>query len=103
MQLSGLERDVSSRNIHINNYVLTRVDDLEHKGADLEQRLASIESAAAASDLWQPVGTPAQTHILLLGDSNSGGKIKFGEGRGILGGGNPQNPQVDMKKWQKGV
>ena len=101
MQLSGLERDVSSRDIHINN-VLTRVDDLEQKGVDLEQRLASIESAAAASDLWQPVGTP-ETHILLLGDSNSGGKIKFGEGRGILGGGNPQNPQVDMKKWQKGV
>ena len=65
--------------------MLSRVDDLEHRGTDVEQRLVSVESSAPDSEeLWQPAGT-SETKILLLGDSNSSGKIKFGEERGTLG------------------
>ena len=82
-RLNSLEQDASSRDICIEN-VLSRVDELEDKGADLEQRITSIESAADSEGLWQPVGSP-ETKILLLGDSNSGGKIRFGDERGTLG------------------
>ena len=33
---------------------------------------------------WQPTGITA-TNTFVLGDSNSGGKVRFGEDRGILG------------------
>ena len=83
MRLSCLEEDASSRDIRIEN-LLSRVDEVENKGGDIERRLKNLESTAAPCQNWQPVGLP-QTNILLLGDSNSGGKIRFGEDRGTLG------------------
>lgn len=84
-RLISLEEDAASRDTRINN-ALGRVDDLEQVTGELEQRLARVEAAESGipSNSWQPVGTP-DTNILMLGDSNSGGKIKFGDGMGTLG------------------
>ena len=84
LRISELEQNSSSQNIRIEN-LLSRAEDIEQQGADVEQRLASVESSRSATDeSWQPAGTP-DTNILLLGDSNSGGKIKFGQEKGTLG------------------
>ena len=84
LRISELEQNSSSQNIRIEN-LLSRAEDLEQQGADVEQRLASVESSLSATDeSWQPAGTP-DTKILLLGDSNSGGNIKFVQERGTLG------------------
>ena len=47
---------------------------------------SSVESVrrGKTDENWQPVGVP-ETKILLLGDSNSAGKIKFEQERGTLG------------------
>ena len=44
---------------------------------------AKFDSTAGSNSGWEPVGSP-ETKIVLLGDSNSGGKIKFGQGKGTL-------------------
>ena len=82
-RLNRLEEEASSRDIRIEN-VLCRVDELELKGINMEERLTQVESGSDHSQIWHPVGLP-ETNVLLLGDSNSGGKIRFGEERGTLG------------------
>ena len=84
LRLHEIEQNASSRDIRIEINLLSRVDDLEYKGKDVEQRLVSVESSAPDSEeLLQPAGTP-ETKILLLCDSNSSGKINFGKERGTL-------------------
>ena len=63
--------------------LLAKQELLETKILSLENR--SVDPAAAPPPpSWQPSG-PTNTNILLLGDSNSGGKLKFGRGKGTLG------------------
>ena len=64
--------------------VMSLLDVLKNWNENLEQRIERLESGAHAEAIWEPVGTPS-TNILLYGDSNSSGKIKFGEGKGTLG------------------
>ena len=45
-RLGIIEHDASSRDIRITN-VLSRVDELEQRGADVEQRLVSVESSGS--------------------------------------------------------
>ena len=45
--------------------------------------LTSVESAAGHIPVWKPVGVPT-TKVLLLGDLNSGGKVRFGQDKGTL-------------------
>ena len=59
-----------------------------NSNTELESRIRALEaqdtrSSNTAPD-WEPSGSSA-TKILLLGDSNSAGKLKFGEGKGTLG------------------
>lgn len=85
-RLDILEERGSSRDIVVDN-LEGQVGDLQQKCSDMEQRLAVVESSAGAGSptpAWQPVGL-ATTNVLLLGDSNSGGKVRFGEDRGTLG------------------
>ena len=58
--------------------------DFENKLADNEARLSSLEETNTSISDWEPAGSP-NVNICLLGDSNSGGKLKFGEGKGKLG------------------
>ena len=65
--------------------LLTRVEAIERREAEVEQRMVSVESSVESvrrgetDENWQPVGVP-ETKLVLLGDSNSTGKIKFGQG-----------------------
>ena len=94
LKLLNLEEEASSRDIRVENS-LSRVDALENKAVDFEQRLARLESVDSPEE-WQPVGTP-ETKVLLLGDSNSGGKIKFGSEQGTLGRALPGSDQYCPK------
>ena len=85
-RLSSLEEDTSLRNTRVDNLIV-RVEDLEGQNAAVRERLAALELGDPAEE-WKPVGLP-RTKVLLLGDSNSGGKIKFGTERGTLGGALP--------------
>ena len=78
-----IEERASSSDIIIYN-LEGHVNDLERKCEDLEHRLTNVESAADHIPVWKPVGVPT-TKILLLGDSNSGGKVRFGQDKGTLG------------------
>ena len=63
------------------------IDNIDCRIADIESKLDTINSADGniqSEPVWEPSGSP-DTNILLLGDSNSGGKIKFGSGKGTLG------------------
>ena len=85
-RISIAEESGSSRDIAI-DHLDGQVCELEQKSSDMELRLAAVESSlAVGSPLppWQPAGIEA-TNILLLGDSNSGGKVRFGEDRGTIG------------------
>ena len=60
---------------------------LEEENRVLSERLTAMEARptpAPTPATWEPQG-PTATRVLLLGDSNSAGKVKFGDGRGTLG------------------
>ena len=82
-RLQVIEEKASSTDIIIDN-LEGQVNDLERKCEDLEHRLTSVESASGHIPVWKPVGVPT-TKVLLLGDSNSGGKVRFGQDKGTLG------------------
>lgn len=91
-RINILEERVSSMDIVIDN-LQDRVRELESANVALLERIAALETrpggdvdmASAGSGVtWVPTGSP-ETSILLLGDSNSAGKIKFGAGKGKLG------------------
>ena len=82
-RLQVIEERASSSDIIIDN-LEGQVNDIERKCEDLEHRLTNVESAADHIPVWKPVGVPT-TKIFLLGDSNSGGKVRFGQDKGTLG------------------
>ena len=54
-------------------------------GEVLTDRLAALESNISTPlSSWEPTGSP-NIDILLIGDSNSANKLKFGSGKGTLG------------------
>ena len=75
-----------------NKVLRTSNEELKKSSDELSRRLSVIESR---ENVEQPVSTPTfserqpsgthQTKVLLIGDSNSAGKLKFGEGKGTLG------------------
>ena len=78
-RMSEIEERISSQQL--------AVDNIDDRIADIESKLETINSANlnhSSEPEWEPSGTPS-TNILLFGDSNSGGKIKFGSGKGTLG------------------
>ncbi|MCP4230644.1 MAG: hypothetical protein GY771_10945 [bacterium] len=97
-RLDAMEERASSQQIVIENLV-ARVGDLEAYNETLEARLTQFEATSADTHEWEPSGS-CETKILLLGDSNSSGKIKFGDGKGTLGGALPGSstfvPKVDI-------
>lgn len=94
-RISLLEEEASSRQIVVND-LHDRVDGLEKaneelvsSNTELQNRVRVLEeqdtrdqSNALAG--WEPSGS-SQTKVVLMGDSNSSGKLKFGENRGTLG------------------
>ena len=100
-RLDAIEEAASSSEIRIEN-LLSRVDVIEQREAEVEQRMGSVESAVVpieqgdAGNNWQPAGSP-ETKILLLGDSNSAGKIKFGQERGTMGSALPGSSEFCPK------
>ena len=75
-----------------NEVLRTSNEELKKFSDELSRRLSVTEprenfvqpvSAPTFSE-WQSSGTH-QTKVLLIGDSNSAGKLKFGEGKGTLG------------------
>ena len=77
-RMSGIEERAGSQQLEIIE-LSDRVVAIESRNAEIE---AKIENPVDSG--WEPVGSP-DTKIVLLGDSNSGGKIKFGQGKGTLG------------------
>ena len=75
-----------------NKVLRTSNEELKKSSDELSRRLSVIESrenveqpvSTPTFSEWQPSGTH-QTKVLLIGDSNSAGKLKFGEGKGTLG------------------
>ena len=65
-----------------------QVSGLEQKNCELSGRVLELEACREASVVtepsWQPNGS-GDIKIALIGDSNSAGKLKFGEGKGTLG------------------
>ena len=92
-RMQTLEASVSARDAAISN-LDTQVRELVCENVTLKQRIEVLEarpvvgqgegSLPATGPVWAPTGSP-DTRILLLGDSNSAGKIKFGTGKGKLG------------------
>ena len=82
-RLSGIEEQASSRDIVIAN-LQEEIRELHSVNNTLIDRIRALEVAPSAGAAWEPSGTP-DTNILLLGDSNYSGKIKFGGDRGTLG------------------
>ena len=94
VRIATIEESASSQQIEVDN-LSGRVEDLEkdktelvNSNTELENRVRELEAQAsrASHDVpdWEPSGS-CETKILLLGDSNSAGKLKFGEGKGTLG------------------
>jgi hypothetical protein len=78
-RINEIEERVSSQQIVVEN--------VDSRISDIESKLETMETPSANNHndpQWEPSGAPS-TNILLLGDSNSGGKIKFGSGKGTLG------------------
>ena len=65
-----------------------QVSGLEQKNCELSGRVLELEAYREASVVtepsWQPIGS-GDIKIALIGDSNSDGKLKSGEGKGTLG------------------
>ena len=100
-RLNSVEEAASSSELRVQD-LLTRVEAIERREAEVEQRMVSLGSSVESvrrgetDENWQPVGVP-ETKILLLGDSNSAGKIKFGQERGTLGRALPGSSQFCPK------
>ena len=100
-RLNNVEEAASSSELRVQD-LLTRVEAIERREAEVERKMVSVESSVESvrrgeTDVnWQPVGVP-ETKILLLGDSNSAGKIKFGQERGTLGRALPGSSQFCPK------
>ena len=77
-RLSSIEERAGSHQLEIT--------DLADRVVELEAKLDFTAGSTSnnTNSGWEPVGSP-ETKIVLLGDSNSGGKIKFGQGKGTLG------------------
>ena len=61
------------------------IDNMDSRVGDLETRVEHLSGRIENTiPNWEPAGSPS-VKIALFGDSNSGGKIKFGEGKGTLG------------------
>ena len=78
-RMSEIEERISSQQLAVEN-IDDRITDIESK----LEAINSVNPNLRVESEWEPSGTPS-TNILLLGDSNSGGKIKFGSGKGTLG------------------
>ena len=80
----------------------SRVSSLERENEQLGRRVSDFESAVSecvsSEPSWQPTGS-GETKVILIGDSNSAGKLKFGTGKGTLGAALPGthafSPTVD--------
>ena len=94
LRVAAAEERASSQQLEVDN-LSARVDELEKcnseladSNAELHSKIRELEtqvsrSSHAGTD-WEPSGSSA-TKILLLGDSNSAGKLKFGDSKGTLG------------------
>ena len=84
-EITGRMRVLESANEELrgdNERMKDSNEELFRRIADLEAR--ELSPQIPSLPVWQPSG-PIKTKILLLGDSNSAGKLKFGEGKGKLG------------------
>jgi hypothetical protein len=63
--------------------LIRRVEVLESRPVPLETGQGAGNGAVVPG--WEPRPTGSGTRIILFGDSNSAGQIKFGEERGTLG------------------
>ena len=93
-RLNSVEEAASSSELRVQD-LLTRVEAIERREAEVESSVESVRRGETDEN-WQPVGVP-DTKILLLGDSNSAGKIKFGQQRGTLGRALPGSTQFCPK------
>ena len=97
-RLSTIEERASSHELAVTN-LTERVSDIERFNEQLEERFNALPVSSSVTADWEPAGSPV-TKILLLGDSNSGGKVKFGQGKGTLGAALPGDsifvPKVDQ-------
>ena len=88
-RLSALEEH-SNTNISSVTQLRERVVQIEQSESNLEQRVRELESVGSEGRedreewKWSPTGSD-RVSVKLLGDSNSSGKIKFGDGKGTLG------------------
>ena len=85
-RLTSVEEGQASGQLATGNLDV-RVTSVEEAGSDLSNRVTEIENrppSPSSTPDWEPRG-PTLTKVLLLGDSNSAGQIKFGNGRGTLG------------------
>lgn len=85
-RVSSVEENHASIQLAVEN-LDTRISSIEEAGHGLTNRIDSLETVPRTvlpERAWEP-SEATSTKVLLLGDSNSAGKIKFGEGRGTLG------------------
>lgn len=72
----------------LNEDLISRLAALETRSSpseDLTTRLMALESSSSQPlSSWEPSGSP-NIDIVLIGDSNSANKLKFGTGKGTLG------------------
>ena len=93
VRVAAVEESGSSRQLALDN-VDDRLGTVETQYESLSQRIVALEgrqdtvSTPTSVSNWTP-SAPIETKILLLGDSNSADKLKFGEGKGKLGGALP--------------
>lgn len=87
-RMSAVEQADASRQLAVVD-LSVNIENMLTTQEAFEARIAALENTSPAnfdhvSTDWAPSG-PTVTSIQLLGDSNSGGKLKFGSGRGTLG------------------
>ena len=94
-RISLLEEEASSRQIVVGD-MQDRVDGLEKaneelasSNTELQNRVRALEEQDTRDPSyvpagWEPSGS-SQTKVVLMGDSNSSGKLKFWENKGTLG------------------
>lgn len=81
-RLDNVEAEARSSRTTVED-VSDRTTALETRTDSTLDRITRLESEPREGG-WVPSG-PVATSIILYGDSNSGGKLKFGEGKGTLG------------------
>ena len=83
----SLEEHAATRQAQIDE-LQDKVSSLERENEQLVRRVSDFESAVgdrvSNEPSWQPTGS-GETKVILIGDSNSAGKLKFGTGKGTLG------------------